>query len=165
MVNPLGPIKFKNIKDLPVKVTDWVGSNSSIVWHTILFMGIFSLGYFGVKVDTILLILTTAVSLEAIYLAIFIQMTVNRNTQSLEEVEEDIEGIQEEVKDLGEDVEEIQEDIGELNEEEAAELNTKLALDKIEAGMQKLITEIELLKQQRARQTEIHNSGAAKQAN
>lgn len=160
MVNPLGPIKFKNITDLPVKVTDWIGSNASIVWHTVFFIGIFGLEYFGYQLDTILLILTTAVSLEAIYLAIFIQMTVNRNTQSLEEVEEDIEDIQEEVKDLGEDVEEIQEDIGELNEEEVAELNTKLALDKIEAGMQKLITEIELLKQQRARQTEAHASAA-----
>ncbi|MEK7616618.1 MAG: hypothetical protein AAB414_01025, partial [Patescibacteria group bacterium] len=39
----------------------------------------------------------TWLSIEAIYLAIFIQMTVNRNTQSLEEVEEDIEDIQEEV--------------------------------------------------------------------
>jgi peptidoglycan hydrolase CwlO-like protein len=64
-----------------------------------------------------LLVLTTALSLEAIYLAIFIQMTVNANTASLREVEEDIDEIQEDVEELGEDLDEIQEDIGEIQED------------------------------------------------
>jgi cell division protein FtsL len=69
-----------------------------------------------VTIDKILLILTTAVSLEAIYLAIFIQMTVNRNTQSIEDIEEDIEDIQEDVEELSEDVEDISEDIDAIQE-------------------------------------------------
>lgn len=52
------------------------------------------------------MILTTAVSLEAIYLAIFIQMTVNRTTESLAGVEEDIDDIQEDIDDIQEDVSE-----------------------------------------------------------
>jgi hypothetical protein len=41
----------------------------------------------------VLLVLTTLVSLEAIYLSIFIQMAVNRTAQSIKEVEEDFEEI------------------------------------------------------------------------
>jgi uncharacterized protein YoxC len=98
------------------KLTLGIGSTTSIIIHTILFVGIFVLRYFGVALEEILLILTTAVSLEAIYLAIFIQMTVNRNTQSLAEVEEDIEELGEEVEDIGEDIEELGEDIEDIGE-------------------------------------------------
>ena len=86
----LPKIQFKYIKDLPVRLTDWIGSTASVVVHTIFFVGIFALYVFGVNLEKILLLLTTAVSLEAIYLAIFIQMTVNRNTQSLVEEEGNI---------------------------------------------------------------------------
>ena len=41
-----------------------------------------------------MLILTTIVSLEAIYLSIFIQMSVNHHSYRLDEVSEDIEDIQ-----------------------------------------------------------------------
>jgi chromosome segregation ATPase len=77
----------------------------------------FSLIFFGFKADTILLVLTTVVSLEAIYLAIFIQMTVNQNTESLEEVEEDLEDIVEEVGEISEDIDEIQHDVDEIQED------------------------------------------------
>lgn len=84
------------LEKVSFKLTEMVGTPLSLIVHTLLFAGIFALRYLGVTTDYILLILTTAVSLEAIYLSIFIQMTVNRNTESLEEVEEDIEDIQEE---------------------------------------------------------------------
>lgn len=103
--------KVNGIEKLSIRVTKWIGTPWSIVIHTFLFAFIFSLKFFGVRIEDILLILTTAVSLEAIYLAIFIQMTVNRNTAALEAVEDDIEDIQEDVEDLGEDVEDITEDI------------------------------------------------------
>ncbi len=90
--------------------TQWMGSIQSIIVHTCLFAASFSLWFFGVPFDSILLLLTTIVSLEAIYLSLFIQMTVNRNTQSLEEVEEDIEEIQK-------DIDEVQEDVGEIAED------------------------------------------------
>lgn len=98
-------------------ITASVGSVASLVIHTLAFLAAFALGFFGILAwDLVLLVLTTIVSLEAIYLAIFIQMTVNRNTASLEEVEEDIEEIQEDVEELGEDVDEMQEDIEEIQE-------------------------------------------------
>jgi len=65
-------------------ITEWMGSNASILIHTILFTGFFLLRFFGVSLDGILLALTTIVSLEAIYLAIFIQRSVNKQTVRLE---------------------------------------------------------------------------------
>lgn len=67
--------------------------------------------------DKILLILTTLVSLEAIYLSIFIQMTVNKHSEELEEVSEDIEEIQEDVDEIQENIEDIQEDVEKTTEE------------------------------------------------
>jgi peptidoglycan hydrolase CwlO-like protein len=97
--------------------TKWIGSKKSVVLHTLFFILMFSLIFFGFKADTILLVLTTVVSLEAIYLAIFIQMTVNQNTESLEEVEEDLEDIVEEVGEISEDIDEIQHDVDEIQED------------------------------------------------
>ena len=54
-----------------------------------------------------MLILTTVVSLEAIYLSIFIQLTINRQSRQIEEVSEDVEELSENVEDISEDVEEI----------------------------------------------------------
>ncbi len=93
--NGNGNHKLSSLEKASIKLTDWVGTPYSLIGHSIFFVGIFVLYLFGLSTDKILLILTTAVSLEAIYLSIFIQMTVNRNTESLEEVEEDIEDIQE----------------------------------------------------------------------
>lgn len=98
------------------KFTQWIGSTTSVVAHTFFFIGMFSLYFFGVAFDTILLVLTTLVSLEAIYLAIFIQMTVNQNTQSLKDVEGDIEEIKEDVDEIQEDVEGIEKDIDVIQE-------------------------------------------------
>lgn len=96
----------------------WIGSTSSLILHTAVFIAFFLAVLVGlVTFETMLLVLTTIVSLEAIYLAIFIQMTVNRNTQSLRGVEEDIDEIQEDVEELGEDLDEIQEDIEEISED------------------------------------------------
>jgi len=102
---------------LTTKFTRSVGSPWSVVIHTIFFIGVFTLEKFDYTLDQILLILTTAVSLEAIYLAIFIQMTVNRQEARLHEVGEDIEEISEDVEGLSKDVDEIQEDIGEIQED------------------------------------------------
>jgi len=67
--------------------------------------------------DKVMLVLTTAVSLEAIYLSLFIQMTVNKNTESLEDVEEDIEEIQEDVENVEGDIDRIQDHVEDLGEE------------------------------------------------
>ena len=99
------------------KLIIWIGSPSSLVLHTLIFIAFFAVSVLHwVAWDLMLLVLTTVVSLEAIYLAIFIQMTVNRQAESLKEVEEDVESIQENVEELGENVEELGENVEELGE-------------------------------------------------
>ncbi len=89
--------RFAPLERISFKFIEWVGTPFSVIIHTMLFIAFTSLAVFKVfPVGTVLLIFTTWLSVEAIYLAIFIQMSVNRNTESLEEVEEDIEDIQEE---------------------------------------------------------------------
>lgn len=107
----------KKIDSFAEKATLWIGSPISLILHTFLFVIVLSLPFFGFPLEKALLILTTAVSLEAIYLALFIQMSINRNTAQLEAVEEDLEDIQEEVEDIGEDVEEMQKDVEEISED------------------------------------------------
>ena len=93
----------KKLKKIIEKFPYWVGSYNSLVAHTFFFIGIFVLSAFGVSFSNILLILTTVVSLEAIYLAIIIQMTVNRHSEHLEDIADDIDDIQEDVEDLTEE--------------------------------------------------------------
>lgn len=107
----------KTLETISIKATSWIGSPPSLVLHTTFFVGIFILGLFGFAFDKILLILTTVVSLEAIYLSIFIQMTINRNTRRLNEVRKDIDDIQENIEDIQENVEEISEDVEEISED------------------------------------------------
>ena len=103
----------------------WIGSIPSLIFHTIFFIICFLLPLLKiVDFDHMLLVLTTVVSLEAIYLAIFIQMSVNRSSEHIEdlrddveEIQEDIEEIQEDIKEIQEDVEEIQEDVEEVQED------------------------------------------------
>ena len=97
--------------------TKWIGSISSLLVHTFLFILSFTLSLLGiVNFERMLLVLTTIVSLEAIYLSIFIQMSVNKNSQDIEIIQEDVEEIQEDMEEIQEDVEEIQEDIEEIEE-------------------------------------------------
>lgn len=128
--------KVNDVEKLSIKVTKWIGTPWSIVVHTLLFIGIFSLKILGFRVEDILLILTTAVSLEAIYLAIFIQMTVNRTTTALEEARDDIEDIQEDVEDLGENVDDISEDVEDISED-IEKIHKKKILKKVKKKSKK----------------------------
>lgn len=133
-----------------IRLTEGIGTIKSLLIHTVLFVGTLSLAFFGWEADQILLVLTTWVSLEAIYLSIFIQMTVNRNTKSLEEVEEDIEEIQEDVEGLEDDFEEISEEIEDIQAEDIKadmqEEEAKITLKNIEDDLDKLMTDISSLK-------------------
>jgi low affinity Fe/Cu permease len=141
--------KQKALELWSVKVTDWVGTPYSLVVHTLFFIFIFALRFIGVSVDQILLILTTAVSLEAIYLAILIQMTVNRNTASLQSVEDDIEDIQEDVEDLEENVEEISEDLEDIQEDDEKDEQTQeMILKSLEMQIGKMQKDLVRLKSQ-----------------
>lgn len=108
---------INDLENLALSVTQWVGSVWSLIVHTILFVGAFALILLGVDIERVLLVLTTIVSLEAIYLAIFIQMSVNHQAQALANVEKDIDEIQEDVEEISHDVEEIQEDVEEIQED------------------------------------------------
>jgi len=120
---------------------------------------------FGVPFGTVLLFLTTIVSLEAIYLSIFIQMSVNKATKDIEYIQEDVEDIQEDVDEIQEDVAEIEKDVDEIQEDvaeiekdvdeiqedveedEKEELERDKALmDKIELTLQSLMNEIKNIK-------------------
>ncbi len=153
--------KSAGLEKLAIRWTKSIGSPLSIIIHTILFIGIFTLQIFGINFDKILLILTTIVSLEAIYLAIFIQMSVNLNTVRLTEVSEDVGEIQEDIDEIQKDVDEIQEDVGGLEEnvkgigEEIEEdereadkkrIENRQAIEKMEQAIIKLLTDIENLK-------------------
>lgn len=110
-------VRLDAIESLAVSFSTWVGSVSSLIVHTILFAFAFVFVLFGVSFDKILLILTTLLSFEAIYLAIFIQMSVNRTTQAIEVVEQDIEELSEDVEEIGEGVVEISGDVDEIQKD------------------------------------------------
>lgn len=152
----------KKIQKAALSLTRWIGSPASIIVHTGIFIASFMLA-FGHVVDwtTMLLVLTTIVSLEAIYLSIFIQMTINYTSQELEEVGEDIEEMQEDIGEIQEDVDELQEDVEDISEEveemseeeqliEAAEETRKTeqrnALNAIQKDLNRLLSDIERLK-------------------
>ena len=152
-------------ESLPLRLTRWVGSTNSLIAHTVFFVLMIILAVSGVGLDKVLLILTTVVSLEAIYLSIFIQMSVNRQATQLTEVSEDIEEIQEDMEEIQEDVEEIekdvdeiqkdideiQEDVDEIQEdveeiEKEEETNDSLLLTKIQSTLAELMKELAEIK-------------------
>ncbi len=151
----------KKSEEFALSVTRWVGSLQSIVLHTILFIVSFGAVALGVlPFDRMLLVLTTVLSLEAIYLSIFIQMTINITSatideveQNIDEIQEDIDEIQEDVGEIQEDVDELQEDVEEMNEDDVAEetyhAGQAKTLGEIRAGLEKLMADIEKLQKEK----------------
>lgn len=138
-------------------VITWIGSPVSLIVHTIAFAACFSVCLLHwVDWNLMLTVLTNVVSLEAIYLAIFIQFSVNQQAKSLRGVEADVESIQEDVEELGEhvegikeDVEDIQEDIGEISEDAAEELrkrNQAQMLETLTNDVKAMLQHLETLK-------------------
>lgn len=133
---------MKRLEIISEKLTSSIGTPLSIIIHTFVFAGIFMLKLVGYGTDQILLILTTAVSLEAIYLAIFIQMSVNKTSKSLASVEKDIDEIQEDVDEIQEDVDDIQEDVEDLTSDEENEDEVIKSIKDIEKRLTLLHKEI-----------------------
>ena len=94
---------LETLEQLALAITRGVGSVWSLIIHTIIFIASFMLVFFGIRLELVLLVLTTILSLEAIYLSIFIQLSVNHQARALASVEKDIDEIQE---DIEEDVDE-----------------------------------------------------------
>ncbi len=147
------------------RITAWTGSVASLVIHTLAFLACGLVGALEIaEWNIVLLILTTAVSLEAIYLALFIQMTMNRQAESLKNVEEDVDEIQKDideiqvdvdeiqgdVDEIQEDVDEIQKDVDEIQEDEEEEITRdgtqQKMLGEITAHLQALMNDVERLK-------------------
>jgi low affinity Fe/Cu permease len=148
-----------------------IGTPTSIVAHTIFFGGIFVLRFFGFSSSDVLLILTTLVSLEAIYLSIFIQISLNMNTARLSEVSEDVEEIQEDVEEIQEDVEEIQEDVGDIEadvkdiSEEVEDITEEMAEDELEADKKRFENRQAIEKVEQAVLHLLHNLEDLKEKN
>ena len=139
----------KTLGNVAVRATRWIGSTSSILIHTTLFIIAFALYFFGFDFNKILLVVTTIVSLEAIYLSIFIQMSLNKHAEDLDEVAQDVEEIQEDVDEIQKDVDEIQEDVEDIQEDDAGEEEKDtMTLSRIEGTLEKLMSEIAELKKQ-----------------
>jgi uncharacterized membrane protein len=156
----------ESLEQLSIRATRWIGSTNSLLIHTCIFILAFVLYFYGIPLDKILLVLTTIVSLEAIYLSIFIQMSVNRQARRLRdvardvdeiqedvgEIQKDVDEIQEDVEEIQKDVDEIQEDVEEIQEEdeieEKEEKKDEEILSRIENTMGKLIEEVMELKKQ-----------------
>lgn len=137
------------------KATKWIGSTSSLIVHTFAFVIAFALPILQiVSFERMLLVLTTLVSLEAIYLSIFIQMSVNKNSQDIEIIQEDVGEIQEDIEEIEEDIDEIQKDVDEIQEdiegdtieESLIEQKEANALAAIQNILLKLQEEIETMK-------------------
>jgi peptidoglycan hydrolase CwlO-like protein len=139
----------------------WIGSPTSLIVHTFIFVGFFTVSFLKwVSWDLMFAVLTNVVSLEAIYLAIFIQMSVNRQAASLKVVEEDVGDIQEDIEELGEnveelgenvedlkeDVEDIQEDIGEDEEDEVRDKKQDAMLEALTNDVKAMLKHLETLK-------------------
>lgn len=145
-------IKLEKVADL---ATQWIGSIPSLVIHSIFFIVSFLLPVLNlISFERMLLVLTTVVSLEAIYLAIFIQMSVNKNSQDIEIIQENVEEIQEDIEDIEENIDEIQKDVDEIQEDIESDLEEEELIEKKEADslaniqniLLKLQEEIEILK-------------------
>ena len=142
----------EKIKHRALTITRWIGSPASAVTHTLVFaLSFLSVVFKWIEWDRMLLVLTTVVSLEAIYLAIFIQMTINYTTQEIEVVGQDIDEIQEDIEELHENVDILQEDVSEMSDEEVAEESRKQeqkkALGDIQTDLRRLLADVERLKQ------------------
>jgi uncharacterized membrane protein len=134
------PEHGSHLESLALATTRYIGSVYSLVIHSIFFVGIFALQWFGFSFDKIMLILTTVVSLEAIYLAIFIQMTVNRQAHELAEISEDVEDISEDVEDITEEMEKDDEEMAKKHQ------NDQERIQHIEGILKELLQEIRELK-------------------
>ncbi len=151
----------KRIESTALKITRWIGSASSLVFHSFIFICAFAAVWLGyVAYEHMLLVLTTWVSLEAIYLSIFIQMTINLTTETVADISEDVEEIGEEVEELSADVEGISEDVEEISEdveemageeesdeaaEEARKVEQKNTLTDIQRDLRRLMEDISKL--------------------
>ncbi len=91
------PTKLEKIS---YKLAKLIGSPFCLVLHIALFGGFFILRSLGIIPNAVLIMLATVVGLEAIFLIIFVQMSVKNNTKSLIQLQEKIDQIQQEEEEV-----------------------------------------------------------------
>lgn len=67
----------------------------SLIINAVIFGGVFGLRLLGLSISTVLLILATVISLEVVYLTIFMRISVNKNARGLDKVEKYIDELRE----------------------------------------------------------------------
>jgi hypothetical protein len=156
------PTTKPTLLEILLKIPENIGTPISLIIHTVIFIFFLSAPKaLGVPADSVNIFFTTLLSLEAIYLAIFIQMSINQSNMEIQELQEDIEEIQEDVEEIAEDldeinenVDEIQEDIEEIEEEEKISMSkenkkeieaNKLELAELKIQLAKILSELEKL--------------------
>lgn len=142
----------ESLEKFYLSIPEWFGSKLSVKIHTIIFIFSYCLIIIGFNPSSVFDVLTNVVSLEAIYLSLFILMSGNLQLKKLHDVadgvrdiQEDVDEIQEDVKEIQEDVDEIQEDVKEIQDDDEDDE----ILCKIESNLNELIKEISALKKRK----------------
>lgn len=130
---------------LSTNIPRLMGSMNSLIIHTILFILSYALIFMGFNEDKIFDLLTNIVSLEAIYLSIFLLMSGNLQLKKLHDVATNVKEIQEDVDEIQDDIDEIQEDIDEIQEDQEDDE----ILNKIDSTLNVLIKEVAELKKRK----------------
>ncbi len=121
MINLKKVNKNRKLETLALSISNAFGSIWAVLIHTILFVSAFIFIATGTDLNKVLLVLTTFVSLEAIYLSIFIKMSSNKQAKTLERVEKDMNAMVDDLEEMKKDVEEIREEVDEPSKEERFE--------------------------------------------
>ncbi len=110
-----------------VHIPIWLGTIQSVVIHTFVFSGFYAAAILagGTDGDHIISIFTNILSIEAIYLSIFIQLSVNRSNKNVEQIKEDVSELNENIDDIAEDVSELNENIDDIAED-VSEINENI---------------------------------------
>ena len=99
-------------------VISWIGSTSSLVFHTLLFItSFFTSAFKVVEFEEILLVLTTICFFGSHLLVDFHSNVCEQSNKHIEVIKEDVNEIQEDIDEIQEDIDEIQEDIDEIQED------------------------------------------------
>ena len=107
----------EKIEKAALTATNAFGSVWSIAIHTIFFVGAFIFIASGANLNKVLLVLTTFVSMEAIYLSILIKMSSNQQTKTLEKVETAMEEIESDVEEIRKNVNTIEKEVDGIQED------------------------------------------------
>lgn len=86
-----------------LKIPEYLGTPISLFLHAIGFIVVYVLIFIGLDAEQVQLALTTVISIEAIFLSLLIQMTMNQHHRRLKDVEEDIDDILEDTEQLTEE--------------------------------------------------------------